>query len=124
MSGWVEVGIMAIGLGVQIIIAIITVTWAAGRVTRGLEQSAEEKDKALRRELRDEYEELSHRLGEVGSALRTKITEVEFHVRDHYVSNSVLDKILEMFGENMNIQFKAMQDGLKDIKDRLDRERP
>lgn len=119
LSLWVALG----SLILQAIVAIVAVVWTAGRVARGLEQEGDRKLRLLEIKVDAEVDKLNSRIGEVGNALRTKVTEVEFYVRDNFVTNDVLDKIIVMFGDNMRLQFEGLKGSIEEIRDRLDRER-
>lgn len=96
--------------------ATIGLTWGVGRI----------RDK-VRDELRDDIEELKtiiaeaelkmeRRAGETGHALREKITQVEFYVRDEYVRNREFDIVVKTI-EN---RFDRLQDGIERLSIKID----
>ena len=88
MDAATEVALASLGL--QAVVAIGTVIWTAGRVARSLERKAEARQLEYEGKIAGQLDIVNSRIGEVGASLRTKITEVEFYVRDNYVSNATL----------------------------------
>jgi hypothetical protein len=72
------------------------------------------------RELRAAVTELNttvlQGVGELGHALRTKITDVEFFIRDNYVREKDLDAIIKMFEG----RFDRLQTSMDRLTEKMD----
>ena len=109
-----------IALGAFVLNAIgatIGLTWGVGRIT----------DK-VRNELRDDIEELKtiiaeaeltmeQRTGEMGKALREKVTQVEFYIRDNYIRDKEFDNVVKTI-EN---RFDRLQDTMDRLNVKIDK---
>lgn len=111
-----------LSLGLQVLVAIVTVLWTVSKVARGLRQEAETRHQTYVKKIDEEIESLHKSIGEVGASIRRKITDVEFYVRDNYVTNEMIKNIFTMFSDNMKLQFDVVKESLAAIRDRLDRE--
>lgn len=118
-AAWVGIGSLILNCG----IALVTLGLGVGKVTRSIEKSMETRFEIHRVETDKKFDTIQNRMGEMGAALRQKVTEVEFYVRDHYVSNGVMDKIMVLFGDNMRLQFEALKASLEEVKARLEKDR-
>jgi hypothetical protein len=118
-AAWVGIGTLVLNSG----IALLTLGLGVGKVTRAIEKSMEAKFETHRTETDKKLDIIQERTGEMGAALRQKITDVEFYVRDNYVSSGTMDKIMILFGDNMRLQFESLKASLEEVKARLERDR-
>jgi len=109
-----------IALGAFVLNAIgatIGLTWGVGRI----------RDQ-VRNELRDDIEELKtiiaeaelvmeRRAGEMGHALRDKITQVELFMRDNYIRDKEFDNVIKA----MEGRFDRIQDGVERLNIKIDK---
>lgn len=109
-----------IALGAFVLNAIgatIGLTWGVGRI----------RDQ-VRNELKDDIEELKtiiaeaeltmeRRSGEVGHALRDKIVQVEFYVRDNYIRDKEFAAVIG----TINNRFDRIQDGIERLSLKIDK---
>lgn len=119
-------------IGLTIITNVINLTWGASQISKKVEEKFTEKLedykaivaielKRLGEAIIETEQTMSQRTGEVGNALRDKITQVEFFVRDTYVEKDDLKQIISMMDENMKMRFDLLQSTVNRLADRLDR---
>jgi hypothetical protein len=60
------------------------------------------------------------KVGQMEVGLRGKINDVEFHLRDNYVSNDVFIRIIDMATANNENQFRILSEQLNRLNDKLD----
>jgi N-acetylglucosamine-6-phosphate deacetylase len=113
---WIALGGFILSCG----IAIVTTTLGIRRLSTVVEQKLEAKIDSINKTLTEIELITERRLGEMGHALREKITQVEFHFRDHYVHNEVFNKIIDMARANNENQFRVITDSMQRMNDKLD----
>ena len=107
--------------------SIVGLTWGISQVKTRVESSLrKEMDqrrvvvdnelRALRLAVTELNTTVLQGVGELGHALRAKITDVEFFVRDNYVREKDLDAIMKM----IEGRFDRLQVGMDRVVERLD----
>lgn len=120
---WIALGTFAY----TVLGSFVGLTWGVGRVARNVERSMRADMVQDYAELDNEFNEfrsrreeadrvIYNRMSDMETAVNKRITEVEFYVRDNYVSNDMLDKIVDLFGKNMTLQFEALKSDVKRLE--------
>lgn len=65
--------------------------------------------------------DMERKVGEVGTAIREKITQVELYTRDHFVRRETFQEVVKLMSSNMETQFANIQASLNRLSDKLDR---
>lgn len=114
---WISLGTFLILTGTTIVGIVLGIRKVSDETKKTIESRLDGLNSMLH-EL-----ELMHerRMGEMGRSLREKINEVEFHLRDHYVSNPVFERVIDMASANMENSFRVLQSSIDRINDKLDR---
>jgi hypothetical protein len=110
-----------IAVGTNLIAAIVGLTWGLSRVKDQLEEKLEEqlvrKIQVLIQSSISESELKQERVfGEVSSALREKIVQVEFFVRDNYVRQKDFETMVKL----LEGRFDRLQDSLDKLGNKFD----
>lgn len=116
----------AITLAWTILASIIALTWGVSQIASRVEQSMRADFDKFKRVIYDKVDQLENsigekelsmerRLGEVGNAFRTKITEVELYMRDNFVRNKDMDALLKLFNERLD----RLQSGLDRVVEKM-----
>ena len=102
---------------------IAAVTWKISGIEKTLKDAIIEERKsidgehvAIRREFSDELDVVRREIGEVGTALRTKIHDVETWSRDNFARRGSLGEMRL----DMNEQFKAMRAAMEKRFDKME----
>lgn len=110
-----------IAVATNLIAAIIGLTWGVGRIKEQLEEKLEDKLVAkiqilINRAVMESELKEERVFGEVSAALRQKIVEVEFFVRDNYVRQKDFETTLKMF----ETRFDRLQASLDKLGEKLE----
>lgn len=106
-----------IAVATNLIAAIIGLTWGVGKIKEQLEEKLLIKLVQLVASSVMESELKMERVtGEVGAALREKIVQVEFFVRDNYVRQKDFDSMIRA----LEARFDRLQEGLEKLGDKID----
>lgn len=93
VSQWFMVGLGVLGFIITIITLTGTIVWQASNIRDEMNKGVV----AHREEVDREIDEIQRRFGEVATALRDKITQVELFMRDEFIRketfNLVIDRI-------------------------------
>lgn len=109
----------AVALLLNVLIAVIGLTWGIGKIKDAVRDEMEEQRLRMEAKLENaerDISDVSLRTGEIGMAIRTKITEVELHLRDHYVRRDSFDRVISMIQDSI----KAMGDKIEHRLDRME----
>jgi hypothetical protein len=104
-------------LGLNVVIAIVGLTWGLGKIRETVGKSLEQHREAVRASMdvhRKDFEEglamVRREFGETGSALRQKINEVELWSRDNFVKHDTFGEVTDRISREV-----------KDFADRIDK---
>lgn len=109
-----------IALGAFVLNAIgatIGLTWGVGRIRDKVRDELREDIEELKTIIAEAELKMERRAGETGHALREKITQVEFYVRDNYVRDKEFDTMIETIGN----RFDRIQDGIERLSLKIDK---
>lgn len=103
-------------LFLNFVAAVVGLTWGVGRVKDQVKDHLKDDIDNLIAAIAEAELKMERRAGEMGSALREKITQVEFFVRDNYVREKDFDMVIQ----TMNTRFDRLQDVLDRMNEKLD----
>ncbi len=63
---------------------------------------------------------MERKIGEVGIALRTKISEVELFGRDTYIRRDTFQEMVRLMTNNIQSQFQRLEDSITKLGEKLD----
>lgn len=101
-------------------VALITAAMGVRKLNETLKKEIDKQLDYIKRELHDAELGGERRMGEMGEALREKISQVEFHVRDNFVDKEIFNKMIDMAAANNEYQFRALNEAVSRIHDKLD----
>jgi hypothetical protein len=103
-------------LALNFITAIVLLTWGVGKVKDQVKDHLKDDIDELVLAIAESELKLERKTGEVGAALREKITQVEFFVRDNYVREKDFDSMIKMFEG----RFDRLQDSMDRLGEKID----
>lgn len=104
------------GLTLNILVAVVGLTWGVAAI-----KTAVRDEIASHREKIDiEIEKLRLNTGEIGAALRQKITEVELYSRDTFMRRDSFYESLKGYGADMRSQFDKIEQRLERMESKID----
>lgn len=103
-------------LALNVLVAVIGLTWGIGRVRDTVKDEIEQNKEAVNAKI----EGLRLNTGEMGISIRQKITEVELHVRDHFVRRDSFDNFVTLFNESIKAQFARLDKRLERMEEKMD----
>lgn len=109
---WIALG----SVFLNILVAAVGLTWGIGRIRDTVRDEIDEH----RQQNADKVDSLRSHVGEMGTALRTKITEVELYSRDTFMRRDSFYKTVEMLSADIKAQFMQMTTRLDRMENKLD----
>lgn len=107
-----------IAVATNLIAAIIGLTWGVGRIKDQLEEKLLSKiDIHIGGAIMESELKTERIFGEVGAALREKITQLEFFVRDNYVRQKDFDAMIK----TLESRFDRLQDSMDRLGEKFDK---
>lgn len=109
-----------IALGAFVLNAIgatIGLTWGVGRIRDQVRNELKEDIEELKTIIAEAELTMERRSGEVGHALRDKIVQVEFYVRDNYIHDKEFDTMVK----TIEGRFDRIQDGIERLSIKIDK---
>lgn len=109
----------AASLGLNLLIAIVGLTWGIGKIKDAVRDEIEEHKLRMDAKFEDtdrKIDAANLRAGEIGAAIRNKVSEVELHLRDHYVRRDSFDRVIGMIIESI----KALGDKIEHRLERME----
>lgn len=121
-------------LGLNLLIAIIGATWGIGKISSKLQetfqveidghkQTTVKAVESLQKLISENELSTERKIGETGASLRTKITEVELHIRDNFVRRDTFQEMIRLMSTNMQTQFERLEASINRLSDKLDRQK-
>ena len=121
-ADWIALGTLVF----TVLSAIVGLTWGVGKITsqvqsqihRDLERyktSLTAKVEALEESIAVKELAMERKSGELGNALRTKVSEVELYIRDNYVRSKDMDALMKLFTDRMD----RLQNGVDRLNERM-----
>lgn len=115
-TAWIELAALLVTCGVTIGSCIVTIR----RGTEDVKTSVFKKIDEIEHD-RTEFEfQMERRMGEVGTALREKISQVELHIRDNYVDKTIMSQMVDMMVKSSDKQFELIRSDIKRLHDKMD----
>lgn len=119
------------GFVFQVVATLVGGAWVLGRANARIAETFREeldKHKADTTKGLDEVNKIlvenelsaERRVGEVGAALRSKITEFELFVRDHYVRRDTFQEMVKMMSTSVQSQFARLEASINRLSDKFD----
>ncbi len=108
--------IAATGLILNIIVALVGLTWGIGKVRDTIRKEIEDH----REKFDNELHQLRLNTGEVATALRQKITEVELFNRDTFMRRDSFYEVMKGYGADMRSQFEKIDQRLERMEAKID----
>lgn len=108
--------IALISLAFNIIVASVGLTWGIGRIREAVRDEIEEHKEKVNFSIN----ELRSYTGEVATALRTKITEVELFTRDHFVRVDTFARFADSVSELLKQSLDKLDKRLDRMENKLD----
>jgi len=102
---------------VTVIGMIITGVWAIGKVREDLKDNDSEIVKAMN----EEFLVIRREFGETVTAMRAKMTEIEFYIRDHYVTRETFDTVLNRLLAEIRTLGERMETNKISLENKIDR---
>lgn len=112
---WIALG----ALIVNCVAAVIGLTWGVGKVKDEVEDRLKKRLDDLVLAISESELKMERSNGETAKALREKIVQVEFFVRDNYVREKDFDAMIKMFEG----RFDRLQDSMDRLSEKLDKNR-
>jgi len=109
--------IAAISLLLNVIVAAVGLTWGIAKIRETVRDEIEEHKVIVEGKI----ESLRSNTGEMGAALRSKITEVELFMRDTFVRRDSFNTFASAIADNIKIQFDKVDRRLERMESKLDR---
>lgn len=111
-----------IAVATNLIAAVIGLTWGVSRIKEDLEAKLEEKlveriQVLINRTISESELKQERVFGEVSAALREKIVQVEFFVRDNYVREKDFGTMMKL----MEGRFDRLQESFDKLGDKFDK---
>lgn len=113
----------AVALLLNVLIAIVGGTWGIGKIKDAVRAEIDENRIRMEAKLENADREIavvSNRAGEIGMAIRSKINEVELHLRDHYVRRDSFDQVIKMIQDSIKILGDKIEHRLDRMETKLD----
>lgn len=113
----------AAALALNIVIATVGLTWGISKIKDAVRDEVEEQRLRMEAKLENaerDISDVSLRAGEIGMAIRTKINEVELHLRDHYVRRDSFDQVIKMIQDSIRILGDKIEHRLDRMETKLD----
>lgn len=113
----------AVALLLNVLIAIIGLTWGISKIKDAVRDEIEENRVRMEAKIEDadrEIASVSLRAGEIGMAIRTKINEVELHLRDHYVRRDSFDRVINMITDSIKVLGDKIEHRLERMEAKID----
>jgi predicted nucleotidyltransferase len=110
--------LVALGMLVMNLVgAVVGGTWALGRSREKVHAKIDQLAIEMERQLKAENDRTKREAGETASALRQKLTEVEFFVRDKFVSKETFTD----FMQQMRLAWERLENKIDKRDERLDK---
>ena len=103
-------------LAVNCVAAIIGLTWGIAKIRNEVKDELKDDIDALLKAIAEAELTMERRSGEGLAAIREKVTQVEFFIRDNYVREKDFDSMISM----LNSRFDRLQDGMDKLNEKLD----
>jgi hypothetical protein len=108
--------IALISLAFNVLVASIGLTWGIGKIRDAVRDEIEDyKDK-----VDNQIDTLRLNAGEMGAALRTKISEVELFTRDTFVRHDSFNKILDSIASMLRSEVTRLDSRLNRMENKMD----
>jgi hypothetical protein len=108
--------IALISLAFNVLVAAVGLTWGVGKIRDAVRDEIEDyEDKNDER-----IDTLRVNVGEMGAALRTKISEVELFTRDTFVRRDSFNKILDSFAAMLRSEVTRLDSRLNRMENKID----
>lgn len=108
--------IATISLVFNIIVAAVGLTWGVGKVRLAVRDEIEKhKDR-----VNSEVKSLRSETGEMGAALRQKVTEVELFVRDNFIHKDTFTRFADSVTELIRQSLEKIDKRLDRMENKLD----
>jgi len=108
--------IAIVSLVFNIIVASVGLTWGIGRVRDAVRDEVEEH----KRETDGKIDSLRLGINEMGTAIRSKITDVELHMRDNYVRRDTFSRFMDSISEVIRLSLEKIEKRLDRMENKLD----
>jgi hypothetical protein len=99
---------------------VVGITLGIKRISDNVKVALDAQIETNRRDIAEVQLSGERRVGELGHALREKITQVEFHLRDNYVSQPTFYRFMDMTAADIDNQFRTMQEMMSRLNDKID----
>ncbi len=106
-------------LVLNVIVAIVGATWGVARVNHQIKGALERELEGLHAAIHHVELRNERQMGEMGLALRTKITEVELHLRDNFVRRDIFQDTVVILTKNMESQFARLEAAINRLSDKV-----
>lgn len=112
----VEVWLALGSIVLNIVVAAVGLTWGIAKLRDAIRDEIDEH----RDQTEHKIDTLRLNVGEMGTALRTKISEVELFSRDTFMRRDSFYKTIEMLSADLKAQFIKMDSRLDRMENKLD----
>lgn len=97
---------------------LIGLTWGVAKIKTEVNSQSRADFDEIKKLMSESELSIEQRTGEMGSALREKITQVELYVRDTYVRQKDFESMFKM----INDRFDRIQDSLDRLNTKIDKQ--
>jgi hypothetical protein len=108
-QSWIDLGT----LGLSVIVILVTGIWKLGSVRDELKEDFERRISEARREVI-----------ETTTSMRDRITQVEFYIRDNYVTKETFNQVLNRILAELETIREKMETNRVSVEGKLDQLRP
>lgn len=109
---WIAIGSIIL----NIVVAAVGLTWGIARLRDTIRDEIDEH----RDQAEAKLDSLRSNVGEMGTALRTKISEVELFCRDTFMRRDSFYKTIELLSADLKTQFNKIDTRLDRMENKLD----